>query len=362
MPLPVLSPSATVLWWLVCFLSAVGVTGQAPVRSTVVDAVTGQPVPFATAYFDGTTLGTVTDEAGEFTLPAPPASGATLAVTHIGYRSYRLRLTGKTAPRRIRLEPVPTVTVTVEVEDRNNRENNLREFRERYLGKDEWGRRARIKNEAALQFERNYDNDTLPDARPTDLRARSLAPLEIDLPDLGYRVLVDLIHFVADYRTGGVRFLASYFYQPYEGKGSTQARHARNRRTAYYNSPQHFLRALYRDSLEAEGFAVYTDNGRAIVPIELSRYVRPGSEQGHKIIRGLRDREIIILYYGDREGHPLPPGKRFLRSPESSRMQVPITGTTFRTDGTMPNNPLVFAGALGRVTLSSMLPSDYVPD
>ena len=362
MPLPVPFSSAIVLLWLSCFLPAVDLTAQSEVRATVVDAATGQPLPFATAFYDGTTVGTVTDESGLFVLPAPRTPAPTLVITHVGYESFRLPLTGEKLPPRITLEAVPTLTATVEVDDRNNRENNLREFLERYLGNDDWGRRSTLANDSVLYFERHYREDTLSTEQPINLRARSLAPLEIDLPDLGYRVSVDLKHFTLDYRTGGMRFLASYYYQPYEGNGTPLPRHAQNRRTAYYNSPQHFLRALYRDSLQAEGYAVYTDNGHTIEPLELSQYVRPGPEEGQKTIRGLQGTDIRILYYGDGENRPLPRGRRFMRSPETSQLYLFEPSAAFRSDGTMPKGTLTFAGALGRVSLSRMLPSDYTPE
>ena len=362
MPLPVPFSSAAVLLWLSCFLAATGLTAQSGVRATVIDAATGRPLAFATAYYDGTTVGTLTDESGEFELPAPKIPAPTLVITHIGYESFRLPLTGKTPPRRILLESVPTLTATVEVDDRNNRENNLREFLERYLGNDDWGRRSTLANDSVLYFERHYRDDTLNTEQPIDLRARSLAPLEVDLPDLGYRVSVDLRYFLLDYRTGGMRFLASYYYQPYEDSGTPLPRHAQNRRTAYYNSPQHFLRALYRDSLQEEGYAVLTDNGQAIEPLELSQYVRPGPEEGQKTIHGLRGTDIRILYYGDRENRPLPPGRRIFRTPETSQLYLFEPSAAFRSDGTMPKGTLTFAGALGRVSLSRMLPSDYSPE
>ena len=65
------------------------------ISGTVVDAE-GKPVAGATVMVDGTTNGTTTNAAGQFTLSA--AADATLQVSFIGYETQKVAVGGKTSP------------------------------------------------------------------------------------------------------------------------------------------------------------------------------------------------------------------------------------------------------------------------
>ena len=64
------------------------------ISGTVVDAE-GKPVAGATVMVDGTTNGTTTNAAGQFTLSA--AADATLQVSFIGYETQKVAVGGKTS-------------------------------------------------------------------------------------------------------------------------------------------------------------------------------------------------------------------------------------------------------------------------
>lgn len=55
------------------------------VAGTVTDSATGQPLPGVTVRVEGTSLGTVTDEAGRFSLRVPDSLHARLLITLLGY-------------------------------------------------------------------------------------------------------------------------------------------------------------------------------------------------------------------------------------------------------------------------------------
>ena len=268
-------------------LVSLSLPAQQRLAGRVVDAAGGAGIPFVTVYFDGTTIGTTTEEDGSFTLPlADIKLPAVLAATHLSYESEQLPVETARAVPVFRLTAAANEIAAVEVGDRNNRAKNLKEFREQYLGTDEWGKRARIENEERLRFDRTYVTDTLKNAdllveryglpedlrqvkwavdgksltfeQARDLQASSAGPLRIDVPALGYRITVDLIRFVIDYKAGSTFGLGTYYFEPYEGPGGKAKRkHVKTRRETYYSSSQHFLRALYAGALDAEGFATY---------------------------------------------------------------------------------------------------------
>lgn len=87
-----------VLIWLTMILAGVHAGyGQASYRITgkVTDAETGEPLLYAGIYIKELTLGTTTNQKGEFTLHSIPEGTFTFFVTYIGYAEYTLSQTIK---------------------------------------------------------------------------------------------------------------------------------------------------------------------------------------------------------------------------------------------------------------------------
>ena len=55
-------------------------------KGTVVDAATSQPIETVAVYFDNTTIGTTTNEKGEFSITYTDAIQSTLVITYLGYQ------------------------------------------------------------------------------------------------------------------------------------------------------------------------------------------------------------------------------------------------------------------------------------
>ncbi len=51
----------------------------------VIDKITQQPIETAAVYFDNTTIGTTTNEKGEFTIAYTDAVQSTLVLSYLGY-------------------------------------------------------------------------------------------------------------------------------------------------------------------------------------------------------------------------------------------------------------------------------------
>lgn len=359
-------------------------------RGTVRDSLSGAPVPFATVYFDGTTVGTTTDDDGRYRLPLTDvALPAVVVATHLNYRSGNLLATAPGDQPALALLPAANEIAAVEVGDRDNRDRNLKEFTEAFLGAEEGGRGASLEHTERLYFNRTYRTDTMRNAdvlveryglpddlrnvqwsidgksltfeQASDLRVESAGVLRVDVPELGYRISVNLISFIIDYRAGTTFGLGTYFFEPYEGDGKPRGRHARNRERTYYTSSQHFLRALYAGTLDAEGFAVFEMIDKQPRPIDLRAHLRPVAER-EMALTDLRGRQLTILYFHDARGRPLPPDRRKRAAYTTSYLTVLGPGATFRADGTLGNSPITFGGAMGGSQVTRMLPSDYRPE
>jgi iron complex outermembrane recepter protein len=91
------------------------VRAQSTLHGTVVDAQTGNPIAGATVIVTGTRIGTLTDQAGVFTLEAPD-SIPSVSVSAVGYMSAQASIANIAEPLRIQLAPaqqrLPGVEVT----------------------------------------------------------------------------------------------------------------------------------------------------------------------------------------------------------------------------------------------------------
>ena len=78
---------------LVCLFVSIGfVTAQTSTVSGVVTSEEdGEPVVGASVLVQGTTLGTVTDIDGKFTIPGVPSSAKTLRVSFVGMQQQEVR-------------------------------------------------------------------------------------------------------------------------------------------------------------------------------------------------------------------------------------------------------------------------------
>lgn len=92
------------LFLLLLFLS--GLYGQnITVKGIVTDSITGEALPYAELFIQGSTLGTTTNDKGQFSLNVP-AGEKTLVVSYLGYESYKMKLVpGKMPYLSISLSP-----------------------------------------------------------------------------------------------------------------------------------------------------------------------------------------------------------------------------------------------------------------
>ena len=79
--------------FLALILAVLPAAGQSTrVRGTVRDADTGEPLPFAAVYFDGTTIGISTDLNGHYTLETRSQDANVLTASLIGYESLSINV------------------------------------------------------------------------------------------------------------------------------------------------------------------------------------------------------------------------------------------------------------------------------
>ncbi len=310
------------VFWLIFLLFRLQVFSQINVTGTVTESGNNHPVLYATVYVNGTSNGTITNSAGQFSLQKviPPCE---IVVSHISYATevIEIKLNSDTTLH-IKLKPRDIELGTVEVIDKNRREENLLQFKLHFLGTDYWGKNASLENDSVLIFHREKISESEGRSFNSGLLAadsssmlfvvNTKAPLLVNLPLLGYKLHINLIHYI-ELQTGNDKkyefHILGYFYFQPDKKVSKRKtnRFERKRLEAYYNSDLHFCRSLINDQLKENGYSTrnkYFIIFRYINPetglseeeeFEFEKYIIRTDNEA-KIV-GLKNKNLYIEYF-----------------------------------------------------------------
>lgn len=354
--------------------------GQENLSGVVRDSLTGQPLPFATVYINGTTNGTTTNEDGVFNLEKV-SFPSTLVMSFMGYETQAVYMPRNPGVQVYELPMRLNMLAEVVVMDDNTWNDDLDYFRRLFLGDDKWGRGANIRNEEVLSFDRSQSVMEIPleisagvhimKMRVSTFTATASSPLVIDLPLLGYELTVNLEDFSITNSADGhlCNILGYYYYKPYEFTDLKQKEKImNNRRTVYYGSSQHFLRSLYSDNLEQNGYSIRKPGKGTNGIVRLDPHDLPShttmNGNGTMSIQGLKDMSIRILYYAKHDGTPLNRNNRIVPSLPDGYSSAIFQNDTcvILKDGTIPDYGILFKGDMAEKKVGASLPADYTPD
>lgn len=229
------------------FMFGIAVFGQTPIRGQVLHAIHKTPLPYATVYINNTTQKSQADSAGYFTVYAANDSHIELVVSNIGYdvltkplfvnkESYHILYLSE------RIQEIEEIVVTAY--DQNGWAKWGRYFHENFIGLSKNAFRTKIKNTEVLRFRYN-EKDKI-------LNVSAIEPLHIENEALGYKITYDLVSFTAYFNQNMVQFEGSSFFEETKNNRSV----IENRRTAYQNSLNRFVRSIYQKSWLKDGYVV----------------------------------------------------------------------------------------------------------
>ncbi|WP_179009227.1 carboxypeptidase-like regulatory domain-containing protein [Winogradskyella forsetii] len=308
----------------------------------VIDKLTQQPIETVAVYFDNTTIGTTTDEKGEFSITYTDAIQSTLVISYLGYE--KVLISDYRSQNSITIELIEANNILDEVhidyDDGLTRRQKLRLFRKEFLGTSKFGKSCKILNEDNLIL--RYDK------RNKSLYASSKASLEIENKALQYKISYDLIDFEISFRyanlktieftINSVAYFGTSFYK--ELKETKTSKKIKNRNQAYKGSVQHFMRSLYNKRLEEEGYWIFHDKFRVN---EWTFFkVESIAESGFKRVT-LKDK-VSILFDKDFQS------ELHLKSDE---FFVDVYGNYTPVVG------IYFSGVMGSQRVGDTLPMDY---
>lgn len=243
--------SLATIWFVIfCFCSA---SAQHTLSGKVVDAVTHKPIPLANVFLSNTSVGTITDEGGVFTIQRFPDGRYELIVSCIGYETFNVQMQSDKLPANLPVSLKPKVTelqeVIVEPYEKDGWEKWKVFFTENFIGTSSNAADCKLLNKEVVKFRFSKKKNTL--------QAFADEPLIIENHALGYILKYSLTKFVYDFNTN------IFFYQGYPfftemetTRNRIKKRWETNRKDAYHGSIMHFLRSLYRNKLVENNFEV----------------------------------------------------------------------------------------------------------
>ncbi len=226
-------------------------TERSVIEGRIINTDTGEPLQGAHVFLSGTTIGTVTNASGRFSLRGVSTGAHRLVISMIGFGRTSEDITVRSGEAKTifkELKPVVYEMNDIFVGNLDDRwERYLERFTRLFIGESVRADSVIISNPEVLRFESRWWGR---------FTAEALAPLEIENYTLGYRIIYYLDEF---YHSGTItRWDGEPLFTEMTPKDSLQAAYWKeNRKEAFYGSLRHFFLALLDNRVRENGFAVY---------------------------------------------------------------------------------------------------------
>lgn len=238
---------------LLIFLPQV-VFAQRTLSGKIVDNNNGQPIAGASIYINSTTIGRMSNENGLFSFDDIPLGSQELVITYVGYETISYSFSTSQLPLKLdfklksKVQELNEVTVegSYAVLDIRNKQI-WQKFKDGFLGITPYSDQCTIQNMDDIEL--RYVKET------RGMKAVAKRPIIIVNKALGYLIEYDLEHF--ELLPSGRSLAGKSFFKELSDKELTENKR-KLRNASYYGSMSHFLRSVYNNNLNAEGFEVHS--------------------------------------------------------------------------------------------------------
>ena len=218
----------------------------------VVDASSKQVLSGASVFCQNTTLGTLTNAEGIFSLKLPKG-GYDLVISYTGYETQNVHInssnaTGLPVELKAADKTLSEVVISGSTEVADGLARYGKFFTENFIGTTLNADLCTIKNPEALQF--------FYSKKRNRLKVKAKEDLVIVNNALGYTIKYQLDSFSHDYGTDVSTYSGYPFFQEMDGTAEQRQLWKNARQTAYNGSRLHFMRSWYDSTLEEEGFSL----------------------------------------------------------------------------------------------------------
>lgn len=264
------------------------VQAQIVVSGKIVDSTTREPLQGASVFAQNTTLGTVTNKDGEFSLPLK-SGGYELIFSFTGYQNVQVQITGnKSAQLEIAMVKEDKTLGEVVIQSSNEVADGWEKygdfFIDHFIGATPFAEKCTLQNPEVLKFYYYRRSDKL--------KVLATEPLQISNEALGYDLRYQLDSFVYYYKTDLSSYRGTCFFSEKLGTVSQAMDWKKNREKAYAGSRLHFMRAIYDSTVKQDGFTIdiLDENDKT----KFLRLMAPLSQQYYNVSDSLDE---VELYY-----------------------------------------------------------------
>jgi hypothetical protein len=283
------------------------------IKGTILDKNTKSVINFASVYFNGTFVGTNSDQNGYFELDISKNTSMPLTISALGY--YSVTLNDFPADKALLIYLTPKVFELKEVvvnakSHAWERKANLKLFKNEFLGTTGNALYCEITNENDIMFISDSDNDTL--------KAFSLKPILIDNRALGYKITYFLDKFEFYKESASLFFTGNIiFREDSTTKKIQKQRFERRRKYVYLGSRMQFFRALWENNLDSAGFFALDSSfaklnyNKIVIQTDSLKYLKYPENLGISYYTRFPTSYIIFLkeyVYFDKNGYFDPSG------------------------------------------------------
>lgn len=236
---------------LIFCLMVSNIQAQKKLSGKVVAAGSKMSIPSASIFLSNTSVGTISKEDGSFIIEPFPAGRYDLVVAILGYETYIKEINSNQIPDYLLITLTPKATELQEVIvgnfDKNGWEKWGDLFMEMLIGKTPNSYDCKLLNKNAVKFRYNKKENIL--------NAFADEPLILVNSALGYELSYELISFEYNFKSR-IFFYQGHplFKQKTSKNNRQQIRWASNRAQTYDGSLMHFMRSLFRNNLQNDGF------------------------------------------------------------------------------------------------------------
>ena len=343
--------------------------GQRYISGRVTDAEDGVPIPAVTVFIANTTVGTTTDADGYYKLMLPSEGFFQLSVSHVGYQSFIKEIEpgnkSVTFDLAMHIHEFDEVVVSKKV---RFRQKDIKLFFNTILGQNPSKRSIQILNPENIYYFYNPETQIL--------RVTCREPLQIVNYETGYYIHYILNHFTHDYNKEITDWSNQYSFAELKPDNKKQTNNREIKRREVYNtSLVKFIKALYNNSLQNDGFVLtsFRENNDPqdpyqISPINMDSILSLNFANNSQTLNLSKVRLMLICYKrpvteDDLKKIQETKGKDFLIN--SGLFMNLLNGDSIRIfpDGTYAEklmmSPVNNSGTL--LGLNMRLPIDYIP-
>ena len=234
---------------------------QVLIKGIVVDEQ-DKPVANATVFIAGSKKATSADSSGRFVLYPESRGTFQISVSMLGYEKFSqtVLVADSSVFTKIKLKSQNVALNEVVITSPGDRARNLKFFESLFIGQSKNAKKCKILNPETIVFA--FDKDKAV------LSATSDNFILIENNALGYLIKYSLKQFSFSYSKEVVLYDGDIIFEDLIGSQKQKELWKSARIKAYQNSLMHFFRAIYSDSLAANGFSInqafkdiYKDSG-----------------------------------------------------------------------------------------------------